>query len=323
MRGKDLLRDTAWVVASFIGFTLLGVLLTVVIDVAIVLHRYWEDSPPLAYVIWFVVGVFCATFIYMRGTGDDAESAAGRRAGSRQLAITAAVALVLAALSSLVWSPNAMEPVVPDHRGVTITFLVTVVLCVALARLVVFRAGTAIAPTAGMPLDTPVKRRRLRMPVPALKPVAVGEGEGEPFKPAGVGMTMVFVLGVPVLLFLDASFFLFGLFDVFDRWSDPILTAAMLGGLVFGFAAARWEIARSALLAMHAPLLCGAAFGVFGMLAGGILFALGVPEDWAKFASIIAFWSGFLVGCVAIFGWVVEVYEALTKRAGPGRPESA
>ncbi len=112
-------------------FDVLGVILTLVL---------WETDAALGYVIWFVVGVFCAAFIYPIMGDADPDSPAGRRNGLLVVVITTVTALVLGMLSSLAWSASGnAEAFAPNHRGMTITYLVTVVLAVAWARFVLFR----------------------------------------------------------------------------------------------------------------------------------------------------------------------------------------
>lgn len=326
----NLLRRTGWVLAAFLVFDVIGVVLTVVVDALAVVHRHWESSAPLGYVLWFVVGVFCAVFVYGQAVKEEWESPEGRRAGSQVAILTAVAAVVLGLLSALRWSGvEGVEPVAPDHRGITITYLVTVVLAVGLARFVLFRetagdlagrardkerpvgaatqnlAGNARAKERFVPKRA--KSRRSSIPGPLPGETYVPEAP-EVFRPAGFWGTLAFVSGVPVLLFLDVVFFVFGSFDFLVRWTGPILTTAVLGGFVWGFAAARWKHPRTALLALHAPLIIGTIFYVFGLLIGGVLFAMGVPEAWAKGLGTVGFWAGFLLGCGAIVGGFLEIF---------------
>lgn len=331
----NLLRKTGWVVAWFVIFDIAGVALSLFLDLVSLVDRHWETSAALGYVIWFVVGVFCAAIIYGQVVGVAWDSAEGRRQGTQATIITAGVALALGLLASLVWSGSeGTEAVVPDHRGITITYLVTVVLAVCLARFVVFRdtsgdrpdlAGPArdellsVGAGAGSVRETepfvPKGARFLRSSRPGGLPWQPGaDDDPDSFRPSGFWGTVGFVLGVPVLLFLDVSFFLLAPFDYFDRWTDPLLTGAIVGGLAWGFAAARWYPARVALMAVHAPLICGTIFYVFALLIGGLLVAFGVPERFALFVSAGGFWIGFLVGCVVAFAGYLEIF---------GRPATA
>ena len=135
------------------------------------------------------------------------------------------------------------------------------------------------------------------------------------FKPAGSWATVGFLIGVPVLLFLDASFFLLGPFDYFDRWTDPILATSLAGGLAWGLASARWKSPRVWLLVVHAPLLSGTVCYVFALLLGGLLVAAGVPERVSEIVSYVGFGIGFLLGCAAVVGKLAEIFD----RAASGR----
>lgn len=111
------LRDGAMCLAVFVVFDVLGVLLTVVMDLLGFLYYTLNWSGAAPYVIWFVVGVFTATALYFRDPprrGPD---------GVRVVACTAAVAFALGLLSTRLWSWSG-EPVAPDHVGVTVTWLV-------------------------------------------------------------------------------------------------------------------------------------------------------------------------------------------------------
>lgn len=299
-----------------LAFDVVGVVLSLLVDMVIVLHRRWEGSSPLAYVIWFVVGVFCAVFIYLRRTGDDGpETDAGRQTGLLLVVVTSVVAFVLGLLSSLFWSgSDATEAIAPDHRGVTITYLITVVLTVVWMRFVLFRRLPAVESNSG---PTPVSIRSARKTGPRLHDLSKkldlgveGGGEGaEVFRPAGFWQTLAFLIGVPVLLFLDVGVYLLGPLDYFDRWTDPLLTTSLVGGLVWGFAAARWKSARDGLLTLHAPLLVGTVFYFFAVILGGLLVGFGLPERVSEIASYIAFGLGFVLGAAAIIGWLAEFFE--------------
>ena len=325
----NFLRKTGWVVAWLVIFDIAGVALSLFLDLVSLVDRHWESSAALGYVLWFVVGVFCAAVIYGQLVEEEWDSAAGRRAGTQATIISACVALGLGLLASLVWSGSeGTEAVVPDHRGVTITYLVTVVLAVCLARFVVFRdtagdrpdlagpardkllsTGNDARPARETELFVPRRARFGRSPLPGGLPPQLGADDGPAgFRPAGFWKTVGFVLGVPVLLFLDVSFFLLGPFDYFDRWTDPLLTGAIVGGLAWGFAAARWRSARVALMALHAPLICGTVLYVFALLVGGLLVAFGVPERAAGFVSLGGFWIGFVIGGGAVVGGFLEIF---------------
>lgn len=316
----NFLRKTGWVLGAFLIFDVVGVLLTLATDLLAMVNRYWETSALLAYAVWFVVGVFCAVFIYAQTIKEDWESPAGRREGTLVTVITGVVAVGLGLLSSLVWSTSGGgEPVAPDHRGVTITYLVTVVLVVALARFVLFREGAdAARALAGAPRDQEVfpSRREPFLPTSMRERTPPQEDHWEnpaAFRPAGFWKTLGFLFGVPVLLFLDASFFVLGPFDYFDRWTDPILTLSLAGGLAWGFAAARWRTPRDGLFSLHAPLLCGTVFYLLALFLGGVLVVAGVPERVAEIMSLACFWIGFALGCAVIVGWFAELFE----RPGP------
>lgn len=336
----NFLRKTGWVVAWFVIFDIAGVALSLFLDLVSMVDRHWETSAALGYVIWFVVGVFCAAVIYGQAAGEDWDSAEGRRLGTQATIITACVALGLGLLASLVWSGSeGTEAVAPDHRGVTITYLVTVVLGVVLARFVVFRdtsgdrpdlagpardqllsAGSGAGPARETELFVPKRARVRRSQLPGgLRRQAGDEDDPANFRPAGFWMTVGAVLGVPVLLFLDVSFFLLAPFDYFDRWIDPLLTGAIVGGLAWGFAAARWYSARVALMAVHAPLICGTIFYIFALMIGGLLVAFGVPERFALFVSAGGFWIGFLIGGAVLFGGYLEIFGRPATEGQQGR----
>ena len=302
----NLLRMTGRVLGCLLAFDLVGVALTLLVDMVAGLHRVWEGSSFLAYVIWFVAGVFCATFIYFRSTDEGYDSPEERRRGLQLLVITSVVAVVLGMLSSFVWSDSgAGEAVAPDHRGVTITYLVTVVLAVAWVRFVLFR-------------ERPPESERFQLDVERFNVEARPEQKRKDpgaFKPAGFWTPVGFVIGVPVLLFLDASFFLLGPFDYFDRWTDPILTTSLGGGLAWGFASARWKSPRVWLLVVHAPLLTGTVCYFFAVLLGGLLIAVGVPGRVSSIVSYVGFGIGFLLGCGAVVGKFAEIFD----RAVSGR----
>ncbi|HEY3517673.1 MAG TPA: hypothetical protein VGL98_11555 [Gammaproteobacteria bacterium] len=308
----NLARTTGRVLGWLLIFDVVGVLLTLIVDAMVVLHRWFESSSLLGYAIWFVVGVFCGVFIYMaQSSADDHDSAEGRRRGQRLVGVTAAVAAVLALLSSFVWSGSeATEAVAPDHRGVTITYLITVVLTVAWGRFVLFRGTAAAEPGSAAPVDPSGRFQRAKprafAPAPPLEQKQSGDAA---FEPAGILKTLGFVVGVPTLLFLDASFFVLAPFDYFDRWMDPILSASLLGGLAWGVGCARWQSPREWLLVAHAPLLIGTIFFLFAILLGGLLFVLGVPEGVLEIMQYVAFGAGFLLGGVAVVGWVAELFE--------------
>lgn len=312
-----LLWTTGRVLILFLVFDLAGVVLTLLADLVAALHIVWESSTLLAYAVWFVTGVFCAMFIAGDPTEGDGDSPEGRRTGWRLIIITLLVAVALGFLSSFVWSASdSAEPVAPDARGVTITYLATVVLVVAWARLVFFRK--AAPATTRLPEAAPKKRARLDY-VPGAKLVRKARGrpreEEAEFKPTGLFGTLGLLIGVPVLLFLDACFFVLGPFDYFDRWTDLILTTALGGGLAWGFACARWETPRLGLIALHAPPLVGTVFYVFGLLIGGVLVAFGVPSRAAEIVSSASFGIGFLLGGVAIYGFFAAMIEEFRGRA--------
>lgn len=332
---SNVLRKTGWVLGAFVLFDIVGVGLSLVLDLVALVDRHWESSAALGYVIWFVMGVFCAACIYGQTVTDDWESAAGRRAGTLATALTAVVALALGLLSSLVWAGGEFaEPVAPDHRGVTLTYLVTTVLAVGLARFALFREATAesggstrarlvsvVAPSTralnAQARETELfvpKRASRRSPIPGLLPgQKKRDGDAEDFRPSGFWGTVGFVLGVPVLLFLDVAFFLLAPFDRFDPWIDTLLTGALLGGVVWGFAAARSERARLLLVLVHAPLFFGGLSYLFAVLVGGLLVGFGVPDGVAVFVTQAGFWLGFAFG-----GWLlVAALPAVFERAAP------
>ena len=316
----NLARVTGRVLGCLLAFDVVGVALTLLVDMVVVLHRRYESSSLLAYAIWFVVGVFCAVFISMpRNDEDDPDSAEGRRRGLALVAVTAAVAAVLALLASFVWSGSgASEAVAPDHRGVTITYLTTVVLAVAWARFVLFRAPGRVEPRmrTAPPPDVGLRRKVARVIVPGR--LERRRAPPAAFEPAGPWQTLSFMLGVPALLFMDASFFLLGPFDYFDRWTNPLLIASLAVGLAWGIAAARWRGARQWLWVAHAPLLAGTICYLLAVVLGGLLVGFGVHEGVSQIISYVAFGIGFLLGCAAVFGRLVEVFEQTT--SGTVRP---
>lgn len=291
----------------FIALDVVGVGLTLLVDLVAFVDRVWETSALLGYVIWFVVGVFAGAFNYPL---EDPESEAGRRSGVVALAATAAAALVLGAVAAFFWSSSeGTEPVVPDHFGVTITYLVTAVLAVAAARFVLLRPAPADA--AAMRAGEASSRRIPRFDdeealqralAPRDESTVRTERTNEPFRPAGIGGTLAFLLGVPVLLSFDVSFFVLGPFDVFDRWAPPLLTGSLVAGVAWGAAAARLERPREWLLMAHAPLLIGTVFYLFGLLPGAVLAMFGAPAWLAENTPFAGFLLGFLLGLVALGG---------------------
>lgn len=237
------LRITGRVLACFLLFDVICVVLTLFAEFVAAIDIVWETSPPMYYAVWFVVGVFCALAIYMRSDDRDVTSPAAHRRGTTLVIITGLVAVALGFLSSLVWrGGDFAEPVAPDHAGITITYLVTVTLGVAWARFVLFREPLVASADAAPPPseDARYQRALKHASIPA-KPAETDAAESADFEPAGFLATLGFLLGVPLLLFLDASFFLLGPFDYFDRWTDPILTSALVGGIAWGAASSRWS----------------------------------------------------------------------------------
>ena len=53
---------------------------------------------------------------------------------------------------------------------------------------------------------------------------------------------------------------------------------------------------------LHTPLLCGTVFYFFALLAEALLVGVGLSADAAAIVSLIGFWIGFLLGCVALVG---------------------
>jgi hypothetical protein len=308
----NLARMTGRALGWFLVFDVIGVLLTLLAELTAGLSIVLEVSDFLGYAVWFVVGVFCGICIYPDSTGkDDHDSDEGRRNGLHAIWVTGAVAAVLAALSSLVWSSgDGVEAVAPDHRGVTITYLVTTVLTVAFARFVVFReqAGVHVESRPATPRDeTRRYQRALARKSAASRPKQTMDAPVA-FKAALIWRTLGFGIGVPILLFLDASFFVFAPFDYFDQWMDPILTASLVGGLAWGIASAVWQSPRVWLALAHAPPLLGTLFYLFALLIGGLLFAFGVPEGVLKTLAYVAFWIGFLLGCGAIAAYAMAAF---------------
>ena len=313
----NLLRMTGRVLVCFLAFDVVGVVLTLLVELVAALDIVWESSTLLGYVVWFVVGVFCALFIYVR-SDDDYDSPEVRRRGLKLLVIASVLAVALGALSSLVWSENgADELVAPDHRGITITYLTTVVLVIALLRFVLFRGHVRAKPRSAEPPDE-YERYQRALERFAAKPEPDREDpdpdDSGVFRPAGFWATVGFLVGVPVLLFLDASFFLLGPFDFFDRWTDPILTTSLAGGLAWGFASARWQSPRVWLLVAHAPLLIGTISYFPALLVGGLLVGLGVPGRVSEIVSYGGFGIGFLLGCAAVVGKFAEFFDRVSHR---------
>ncbi len=293
----------------FAVFDVVGVGLTLACAALASVHAVWETSAALGYVVWFVVGVFCGLANYPLERPDSAD---GRRAGITALASVAAGALLTAVAASFFWSANeGTEPVVPDHQGVTVTFLVTVVVTVAAARFVLFR------PSTPRQVEAPTLER-------AHAPRAeVPHTVDEVFRPSGFGGTVGFVLGVPVLLFFDVSMFLLGPFDLFDRWTGPLLCTALVGGALWGLAAARWEGPRDWLSKAHAPLLIGTVFYFFGLLPGALIAAIGGPSWLADGTPLACFCIGFALGCVAWAGAFAEWWETRRSAGNPKRFDHA
>lgn len=310
----NLLRMTGRVVVCFLVFDVIGVALMLLAELVAALDIVWESSGALGYAVWFVTGVFCAMVIYDRPPDHDVVSPTARRRGTQLVIVTGVIAVAVGMLSSLVWSGGGfIVPVAPADPGVTITYLATVVLGVAWVRFVLLRApapATPAPPEGATPFvpestlfvpDTKRFRTRARS--------RQQPDDSDVFKPAGIWGTLGLLAGVPVLLFLDASFFLLGPFDYFDRWTDPILKTALAGGLAWGFAAARWSTPRDGLWALHLPLLTGTIFWVFALLLGGLLIGLGAPERVSEIVSYVGLGIGFLFGCAGATGWLAAVFD--------------
>jgi len=68
----------------------------------------------------------------------------------------------------------------------------------------------------------------------------------------------------------------------------------------------------------HLPPLFGTLFYLFALIIGGLLFAFGVPEGVLKTLAYVAFWIGFLLGCVPVAAYSRAAFEGSTP--GPEVP---
>lgn len=308
------LREGAIALAVFVVFDIIGVVLTVITDLIGLLHRTLETSAPLGYVIWFVVAVFTSVVLYVR------DPARTRAEGVRTLIAAAVVATLIGLASSLVWGWTG-EPVAPDHPGITITWLAGSVLAAVMWHVVMLSDprprtdnATGTATEAPTPLTAaPASTRKL------VRRPRSGEQEKE-FKRAGFFRTIGWIVGMTVLVFLDACFFILAPFDGALRpLTDPVLTTAVILGPLWGLAAALWRIPRGAILALHAPALIGSLFWVLAIVVGGVVG--GVLDITDKIdtgltaAATVAFACGALLGLVATFGWFLELRESRSKAA--------
>ena len=312
-----LVRASLWLVVMVVP----GVLLGLVAELIALVDRLRESSGLLGHAVWFVTGVFCAVFIYGPELDREPASVEGRRRGTRLVVATAVAALGLGAVASLFWSGSGLaEPVVPDHQGVTLTYLLSTVAAVALARFKLFAEETKPAPAKVVSADADepfMPARTLFVPERMSKASRPPAGEhDDSFRPAGFWGTVAFLAGVPVLLFLDAAAFVLGPFDVFDRWTGPILSTALMGGLAWGLAAARREWPRIVLLGVHVPLVVAVTFYVFGVIGGGLLVGMGASEGFAAAIGPVAFWIGLALGCGP---FVMGAWDLLRQRRRGGR----
>ena len=86
-------------------------------------------------------------------------------------------------------------------------------------------------------------------------------------------------------------------------------------GVLLGAAAMHSAELRTVLgLVVGAPLLCGLAFWLFGLLAGGLLVAFGGSEGVADMVTLVAFWLGVALGAVPLFA---TVHDRVTTRRAP------
>lgn len=320
-----IVRMTGRVLGLFLVLALAGVGLTLFTELVGLVDGRRETTALLGYVIWSVVGVFCGTFIYFSSEGEP-DSPEGRRTGLTVLGVTMEVALLLGSLSALVGSGSeAAQPIAPEHRGVTLTYLVTVVLTIAAARFVVFRerpasvgAGASFA-RASRNHDPPEALQRALAPRRAAARTPESPALAA-FRPASFWGTLAFSLGVPLLLFLDVSLFVLGPFDVFDRWTSPLLSGALVLGLSWGLAAARWQRPRNLLWLAHAPLLMGTLFYFFGLLPGALFVAVNAPDWLSDAAPLVGFALGFTLGLVALVTPLAESLGDRLTRASTAEP---
>ncbi len=88
--------------------------------------------------------------------------------------------------------------------------------------------------------------------------------------------------------------------------ADRIPFAAFFFGLAWGFAVAISEEPKLVLQGMATILGLGALFWFGGLLIGGLLVAMGVPEKKADLAPAVAFYLGLFTGLVAVLVHVSE-----------------
>lgn len=302
------MRQVAISVGLIAVFDVVGVVLTLGADLLGMTHRRLETSSPLGYVIWFVTGVFCSVAIYgAAGAMEDTPQA--RRRGRDALVVTAVCAVVLAAASSPFWGGGAA--VAPDSGPITIGYLLTVVAGLAWWRFGVFSGAAPADVPAAYIVAEPV-------PVAACAPEPVVPEPPTGFRPAGVLGTCAWVLGVPILLFLVASFFVLAPFGGLLRpWTGPILTGTLVLGAVWGLVAARRETARDALLALLAPVLIGSVLWLLtALLASPLVGLFGLPDRVATIACLAAFCVGFVMGLTALAGWVGDLIVRVRRPGG-------
>ncbi|MEU8262678.1 hypothetical protein AB0C02_18880 [Micromonospora sp. NPDC048999] len=310
-------REGAIALVVFVVFDIIGVVLTVIADFTGLLHRTLETSAPLGYAIWFVVAVFTSVTLYVR------DPARSRAEGVRALVAASVVATLIGLASSLVWGWTG-EPVAPDHPGITITWLATSVFAAVVWHVVMLSESRPRTKNAtGTPTAAPALVTAA--PASATKPVRrprSGEQDTE-FRRAGVFAAIGWIVGMTMLVFLDACFFVLAPFGGALRpLTDPILTAAVVLGPLWGVAAALWPIPRGAILPLHAPALIGSLFWLFAIISGGVVSGMfGITDEidaGLKAAATVAFACGALLGLAATFGWYLELREGRSKARADG-----
>ena len=92
--------------------------------------------------------------------------------------------------------------------------------------------------------------------------------------------------------------------------------AGFVLGTVIGFIATFSLSLKQIASVVLAPVLCGAVFWFFAVLAGGMLVAAGVSERVADTVATAAFWFGVLLGIIPGIAIAADRLDVLAARFG-------